>query len=567
MSTEEPSPMPHPAEIPPTIAYIDRLPVELVELICAWIVAEKKSIVKPVDPLEFTQCSRTFARLSLTSKRYHQIANPHLYSEIRIGSCDKTWLPRFLIFLWRRPDLRLLIKEVNISCLPKAFLIDPDATGPILDDIASHFSLAPLPSWHPKDCSEGCNENREPCEHFKRLLVLLAFLTPNVNRWSMVPPHNFFFTELAEATWQTADISKASPSDPRALTSLQHLWVPGAQPFPYSTDLSAQEVGLQLAGWLVPSLRTLRLRNAGLYRPLQRGVKLDNLKEIVIDFGLLTEGGLFTLVGACKVLESFHFHSRGNSPVFPNGFGGSSLRENFPFEFWPRHIVPAFSHLKGTLRTLAINRWDGARGGSERDITIHIDNAVLYALSPAWKGSVADRTMGSFKDFRVLETLKLDSTCLHHLRLGPRRDRRDLPEDHLTSRLPPSLRHLVLPGTPPQMIPALHALASSAASEFPSLRLVEATATERDIRTRETSWRKYSYPKVLRTGSSNFIKPDVWTSLEEKFAAAGVQLKHIDSGNTSCFARDVLEKAGLVGPESEEVYVDPQLFLASILFR
>ncbi|KAL6837914.1 NADP-dependent oxidoreductase domain-containing protein [Trichoderma camerunense] len=529
MSTAEPSPMPHPAEVPPTMPYIDRLPVELVELICSWILEDKKAIVKPADPLQFTQCSRTFARLSLTSKRYHQIANPYLYSEIRIGANDKTWLPRFLIFLWRRPDLRLMIKEVNISCLPKAFLIDPDTMGPILDDIASHFSLAPLPSWHPKYCSEGCSENREPCEHFKRLLVLLAFLTPNVNRWSM-------------ATWRTADTSEASPSNPRALTSLQHLWVPGAQPFPYSTDLSAQEVGLQLAGWLVPSL----------YRPLQSGVRLDNLKEIVIDFGLLTEGGLFTLVGACKVLESFHFYSRGNSPVFPDGFGGSSLRENFPWEFWPRHIVPAFSHLKGTLRTLAINRWDGARGGSEHNITIHIDNAVLYALSPAWKGSAENRTMGSFKDFRVLETLKLDSTCLYHLRLGPSRIRVDLPADHLTSRLPPSLRHLVLPGAPPQMIPALHALASSAASEFPSLRLVEATATERDIRQRETSWRKYSWPKVL-TGSSNFIKPDVWTSLEEKFAAAGVQLKHIDSGNTSCFARDVLEKAGLVGLESEEV--------------
>ncbi|KAK4084337.1 uncharacterized protein Triagg1_817 [Trichoderma aggressivum f. europaeum] len=566
MATPESGPMPHPAEVPPTIPYLDNLPVELVEFICSAILADKKSIAKPVDPREFTQCSKTLARLSRTSKRYRRIAHPYLYSEVNICENDKTWLPCFLVFLWRRPDLRPLFKEINIPCLPRAFSVDPDTTGPILDEISSHFRLSPMFSWNPKACRQECSENREPCDHFKRLLVLLAFLTPNVTRWSMVPHHNFWFNELAEATWRTSYVQKVAPSDPRALTSLQHLWVPGAQPFPVSTDLSAQESGLQLAGWLVPSLRTLRLRNAGIYRPLNRGVRLTNMREIVIDFGLLTEGGLLSLVGACKVLESFYFYSRGNSPVFPNGFGDRSLRENHPFEFLPRHIVPAFSHLKGTLRHLAINRWDGARGETDHNINIHIDNEALYATSPAWRGSVVDRTMGSFKDFRVLETLKLDSTCLHHVRVGPRRPRIDLPGDHLTSRLPPSLRHLVLPGAPPQMIPALHALASSAASEFPSLRLVEATAAARDVRKRETSWRKYSGPRLMRDKYSKFIKPDDWNSLEEKFADAGVQLTHINSGNTSCFARDVLENAGLIGPESEEVYAGPQTFLGSILF-
>ncbi|KAL7955680.1 NADP-dependent oxidoreductase domain-containing protein [Trichoderma compactum] len=539
MSTAESSPMPHPAEVPPTIPYLDHLPVEL-----------------PVDSQQFTQCSQTLARLSRTSKRYRQIAHPYLYSQINIGPNDKTWLPRFLIFLWRRPDLRLLVKEINIPCLPKAFSVDPDTMGPIFDEIGSHFCLPRLFSWNSKACREECSENREPCNHFKRLLVLLAYLTPNVNSWSLVPPHNFWFSDLAEASWRTKLLYKASLTDPRALTSLQHLWVPGAQPFPFATDLSAQEAGLQLAGWLVPSLRTLRLRNAGIYRPIHRGFKLDNLKEIVIDFGLLTEAGLFSLVGACKVLESFYLYSRGNSPVFPNGFGDRSLRENHPFEFSPRHIVPAFSHLKGTLRTLAINRWDGARGETDHNITINTDNEALYATSPAWRGSAADRLMGSLKDFRVLETLKLDSTCLYHLRLGPSRPRIDLPGDHLTKRLPPSLRHLVLPGAPPQMLPALHALASSAASEFPSLRVVEATAAARDIRKRETSWRKYSGPRLLRDKYSKFIKPDAWKSLEKKFAEAGVQLIHINSGNTSCFARDALENAGLVGPESDEVDLD-----------
>ncbi|PNP54433.1 hypothetical protein THARTR1_04990 [Trichoderma harzianum] len=560
MATPESSPMPHPAEVPPAIPYLDHLPVELVELICSRILVDKKAMSKSAVSQQFTQCSKTLARLSLTSKRYHQIARPYLYSQLNIVQNDKTWLPLFMTLLWRKPDLRLLIKEVNIPCLPKTFSVDPDTTGPILNDIASNFCLTPLPSWNPKDCLTGCSGNREPCEHIRRVLVLLVYLTPNVKCWSVVFPHDVHFTEVARATWRAEDLIRADPSDPRALTSLQHLWAPGAQPFPFATDFSAQEAGLQLAGWLVPTLQTLRVRNAGIYRPLYPGVKLDNMKEIVIDFGLITEKGLFTLVGACKVLERFYFYSRGNHQFFPNSFGDRSSREGHPFEFSPRHIVPAFSHLKGTLRTLAINRWDGGRGETDHEITIDNDNEALYATSPAWRGSAADREMGSLKDFRVLETLKLDSTCLHHLIPGPPRQCIDLPEDHLTKRLPRSLRHLVLPGAPPEMLPAFHALASCAASEFPSLRLVEATASARDVRKRQTSWRKRKGPLSMRDKYSKFIKTDAWNSLDAKFADAGVQLIHVNSGNTSCFARDVLENAGLIGPESEDVYVGPQPF-------
>ncbi|KAL7939908.1 hypothetical protein V8C35DRAFT_18645 [Trichoderma chlorosporum] len=554
------------AEAPSGVPYLDNLPVELIELICSWVLAEKRSISRPVSSPRnqyqrryFTQFSRTLARLSLTSKRYRLIAHPYLYSRISIGGNDGTWLPSFVILLYRKPDLRLLIKEIDVQCFPKGLSVEPDTMGPILDDAASQFSLTPLSSWNPKDCIDGCSREREPCAHYKRIFILLLFLTPNVNRWSMVPPNQYYFTELTEATWQTADTKTASPSDPRALTSLQHLWVPGAQPFPYASNFSAQEIGLQLRGWLVPSLQTLRLRNASIYHSLLPGIKLDNLKEIVIDFGLLTRKGLFSLAAACKVLERFYFYSRGDSPVFPDGFGNSSLHEGPPFEFLPEYIVPAFAHLRRTLRILAINRWDGARGGADHTIDLTPDNEHIYATWPGWKGMGMDKVLGSLKSFKVLETLKLDSTCLYHYDLESN-VHPDVPEDHLVKRLPISIQHLVLPGAPPQMIPALHALASSAASkEFPHLRRVEITSDERDTRKREVSMRKYGGLRFLRDTYSRFINIEDWNSLEKKFAAAGVQLVHVDSGNTSCFARDVLENAGLLGPASREP--KPRIFV------
>ncbi|UKZ48601.1 hypothetical protein TrVGV298_002827 [Trichoderma virens] len=324
----------HPAEVPSEVPHLDRLPTELVELICSWILAHKKTFSETVSQprddkwlWEFTPCSRTLASLSLASKRYRQIAHPYLYSQISIGESDNTWLPRFVSLLCRKPDLGLLIKEIDIQCLPKAFSVEPDSMGPMFNDVASRFSLAPLSSWSPEDCAEKCSPKHRPCDHFKRLLTLLAFLAPNVKRWRMVPPNIFHFEELVQVTEQAFTRSMPSPSNPRALKSLQHLWVPGAQPFPYATDFFALEIALQLLGWLVPSLQKLWLRNASLYHPLPARIKLDNLKEIVIDFGLLTEGGLFSLTRACKVLESFCFCSGGNSPAFPDGWGRAALQQ------------------------------------------------------------------------------------------------------------------------------------------------------------------------------------------------------------------------------------------------
>lgn len=550
------NPVLHPAEVPSKRPSMDRLPPELVELICSWIHADKKMIYKSVSPprrnqwrWHFTQSSRTLARLSLASKHYRQIALPYLYSYISIGEYDKAQLPLFISVLCRNPDLRPLVKEIDIQRMPKAFSVNSDTMGTIFNDVATQFSLDPLPSWSPKLCTEGCSEQCQPCIHFRRLLMLLILLTPNLNRWNMVPPNHFYFTELTDVTWKATETTAASPSNLPALASLQHLWVPGARSLPTMTSLAPQEIGLQLSGWLVPSLRTLRLRNACLFHPLPTGIRLDSLKEIVLDVGLLTNEGLFTLASACKVLESFYFYSRGSSSIFPDGFGNESLRKSPPFEFLPEEIVPAFAHLQGTLRNLAINRWDGVRGGADYNADFTPENEYIYATWPGWKGT--GRVLGSMKDFSALETLKLDSTCLFHYSLNGEAPA-DLPMDHLTKRLPKSLCHLVLPGAPHQMIPALHALASSSASkEFPALKLVEVTSDERDVRKREISIRKYGGPQFLTDTYSRFINIEEWNSLEQKFAAAGVKLAHIDSGNTSCFARDTLENAGLVGPESK----------------
>ncbi|KAL7949511.1 hypothetical protein V8C42DRAFT_311091 [Trichoderma barbatum] len=549
----------HPADVPSNGSSMDSLPPELVELICSWILADRRTISRPIYPprgnsstWQYTQCSRTLAALSLASKRYRQIAQPYLYSRFSIGEYDKTQLPLFLSVLCRNPDLRSLVKEIDIQCLPKAFIVKPDTMGPMFDDVASQFSLVPLPSWKPEKCKEGCSEQCQPCIHFKRLLMLLVILTPNLNRWNMVPPNHFYFTELTDVTWKPAKTTAAYPSNLPALASLQHLWVPGAQAYPFATDLSCQEIGLQLRGWLVPSLQTLRLRYASLYHPLPLGVRLDTLKEVVLDFGLLTTKGLLTLCAACKVLESFYFYSRGNSPVFPDGFGNDSLIEGPPNEFLAESIVPAFAHLKGTLRNLAINRWDGARGGADHNVDITPENQSIYATWPGWKGMGMDSLLGSLDDFTALETLKLDSTCLFHYNLDGNVPA-DVPADHLTKRLPRSLRHLVLPGAPPQMVPALVALASSAASKkFPALKLVELTSDERDVRKREISLRKYGGPRFLRDTYSRFINIEDWNSLEKKFAAAGAQLVHIDSGNTRCFATDVLKKAGVLESGTEQ---------------
>jgi hypothetical protein len=99
------------------------------------------------------------------------------------------------------------------------------------------------------------------------------------------------------------------------------------------------------------------------------------------------------------------------------------------------------------------------------------------------------------------------------------------------------------------MIPALRALALAAASkEFPALQLVEVTCDEMDSQKREISIRNSYIGDFLQDIYSKFIGIEEWGPLEQIFADAGVKLVHIDSGNTRCFARDVLVNAGLVKP-------------------
>ncbi|RFU78693.1 hypothetical protein TARUN_3540 [Trichoderma arundinaceum] len=512
-----------------------RLPSELVGLICHWIHADRATISKPVNPgrqgrwgFSFTgnctQFSRTLARLSLASKRYRQIALPYLYSYIVVTEYDKVQLPVFVSLLCHHPELRPLVKEIDIQSLPRAFTVNVEAMGATFNDAAAQFGIAPLVSWSPTDCSEGCSEQCHQCVHFRRLLILLFLLTPSMDRLSMMPPNHFYLSELADVTWKAIGSKAASPCITPALTSLQHLWVPGAQPVSLNMKkLEPQEIGLQLSGWLTPSLRTLRLRNTCIFHPLPEGIRLDNLKEIILDVALLTSPGLFTLISAWA------------PPAL---------------EFIPEDIVPAFAHLTGTLRNLAINRWDGVRGGADHDVDFTRENSDLYATCPNWRGN--GKVIGTLKDFTALETLKLDSTCIFHQPLNEQTPL-DLPTDHLTERLPKSLRHLVLPGAPPQMVPALHALAASAASkEFPVLRLVEITSDASDVQKREISIRKYAAPSPLIDTFSRFINIEEWKSLEQEFTTAGVKLVHIDSGNTKCFAREILENNGLLDPAVNE---------------
>lgn len=544
-------PEPHPAEVPSNGVCLDDLPLELIQLICSKIHADRSTVVKrlaqprygPQGSMymgNFTQYARTLGRLCLASKRYRQIALPYLYSYISVGDQDAHQLPIFISLLCRNPGLRALVKEIDIKCLPRAFVVTQDM-GDIFDNMANELDYYTLPSWDPNECPERCSVQCHPCIHFKRLLMLLFLLTPNLNRLSMIPPNQFYFSDVGDATWRAVEGSKMSPSISPIFTSLQHLWVPGAQPLAVGLTLSAQEIGLQLSGWLVPSLLTLRLRHACMFHPIPAAIRLDNLREIVLDVALSTAPGLFSLVSACPVLEGFYFHSRGSSQIFPDGFGNDSLGMPPPSEFTPEDIVPAFAHLTGTLRHLAIDLWDGARGGADYNISFNTDNGELYSSWPNWRG---DRNLiGSLKSFTTLETLKLDSSCLFHYSPA-NKPIPDLPSDHLTQRLPRSLRHLVLPGAPSQMISALYALAS-ASKEFPALKLVEITSDEKDQQKRRISIRKYGEMDYLVDNFTKFLNMEQWSSLEKAFEAAGIKLIHIDSGNTSCFATERLLGAGL----------------------
>ncbi|KAK5991827.1 hypothetical protein PT974_05213 [Cladobotryum mycophilum] len=266
-------------------------------------------------------------------------------------------------------------------------------------------------------------------------------------------------------------------------------------------------------------------------------IRLLSLLEITLDIGLLTTRGLFSLTAACKALVSCHFYSRGSNGLFPDAAYSKSLDYKPYREFIPEDIVPAFAHLVGTLKTLAINRWDGVRGNADHSIVLNSATEEYYATWPERIGN--GRFMSSLKDFTTLETFKLDSTCLFHCLPPP------LLADHLTARLPKARCHLTLPGTPSQMVPALHALAAAAAGTFPTLKPVEVTSDEGDVLKREMSLRLgYPQPKSLTGKYSRFVAIEDWDSLQQEFAAAVIRLLHIDSGNTDCFARDVLVKKG-----------------------
>lgn len=541
---------------------LDILPPELVHLICYWIHVDRKTIngdsieqsERPDgwrDSGHHTQFSTTLARLSLTSKRYRQIALPYLYSYIAITKYDETQLPRFICTLARNPDLRPLVRKIDIEGLPPGFTFGPEIDETVFRDAAIEFHLSSLNLCSFKNCHTVCGKLRDVCGHSQRLMILLFLLTPNLEYVGSLSPYNFFAIELENVTRRKAAESTAiSPSLHYAFGSLHHLWAAGAQVyyngFPlYDLEYEPQDLVFKLGAWLVPSLRTLRVRIACTFRPIPADVHLDNLKEITLDTALLTTEGLMSLASACKVLEHFSFYSRGSCRMFSDHLLLALRRKSPPAEFLPEDIVPAFSHLKGTLRRLAINRWDGARGILNSYAHFTAETKEMYATWPTWLGN--GKLIDSLADFTALETLKLDSTCLFH---NPRDQiPPDLPPDHLTGRLPKSIRHLVLPGTPTGMIPALHALALAAASkEFPALQLVEITCDEMDGQKREISIRNSYIGDFLADVYSKFIGIEEWGPLEQRFAAAGVKLVHIDSGNTRCFARDVLVNAGLVKP-------------------
>ncbi|KAL9479754.1 hypothetical protein ACSS6W_004540 [Trichoderma asperelloides] len=543
-------------------ASLDLLPPELVHLICYWIHVDRKTIngdsieqcERPDgwrDSGHHTQFSRTLARLSLTSKRYHQIALPYLYSYIALTKYDETQLPQFIYTLCRNPDLRPLVRKIDIEGLPPGFAFGPEIDESAFSEAAAEFNLPPLNLCRFKDCYDICGKLRDVCGHSQRLIILLFLLTPNLEYVGSLSPYNFFAVELENVTRKKAAESTAiSPSLHYAFGSLHHLWAAGAQVyyngFPlFDLEYEPQDLVFKLGAWLVPSLRTLRVRIACTFRPIPVDVHLDNLKEITLDTALLTTEGLISLTSACRVLERFSFYSRGSCRMFSDHLLLALRRKMPPVEFLPEDIVPAFSHLKGTLRRLAINRWDGARGDLTSHANFTSETKEMYATWPLWMGS--GNLMGSLQEFTALETLKLDSTCLFH---NPRNQiPPDLPLDHLIGRLPKSICHLVLPGAPTQMIPALHALALAAASkEFPALRLVEITCDEMDGQKREISIRNTYIGDFLEDSYSKFISIDEWGPLERRFSDAGVKLVHIDSGNTRCFARDVLLNAGLVKP-------------------
>lgn len=552
----------YPITMLPEKSSLDLLPPELIHLICYWIHVDRKTIngdfieqcERPDgwrDSGHHTQFSRTLARLSLTSKRYRQIALPYLYSYIALTKYDETQLPRFISTLCRNPDLRPLVRKIDIEGLPPGFAFGPEIDETVFSDAAVEFHLPPLNLCSFKDCYRICGKLRDVCGHSQRLIILLFLLTSNLEYVGSLSPYNFFAVELENVTRKKASESTAiSPCLHYAFGSLHHLWAAGAQVyyngFPlFDLEYEPQDLVFKLGAWLVPSLRTLRVRIACTFRPIPADVHLDNLKEITLDTALLTTEGLTSLASACKVLENFSFYSRGSCRMFSDHLLLALRRKLPPVEFSPEDIVPAFSHLKGTLRRLAINRWDGARGTSTSHAHFTSETKEMYSTWPLWIGD--GKLIGSLEDFTALETLKLDSTCLFH---HPRDTTPpELPSDHLIGRLPKSIRHLVLPGAPPQMIPALHALAHAAASqEFPALQLVEITCDEMDSQKREISIRNSYIGDFLEDIYSKFISIEEWASLEQRFADAGVKLVHIDSGNTRCFARDVLVNAGLVKP-------------------
>ncbi|KAM0250737.1 hypothetical protein ACHAQJ_008492 [Trichoderma viride] len=552
----------HLVQVPSEGPSMDCLPTEVVEQICSWILADRKAVngdptVYPMRPEKWrelghrTQFSRTLARLSLASKRYRQIALPYLYSYITVGQYDETQLPLFIYTLCSNPDLRPLVKKIDISGLPRDFIADAETMETPFNDAAAEFSLPPLKSWDIKEC-QVCRSKTIRygwCEHFIRLMNLLYLLTPDLESLGKSNPGQACFVYVTDPTTKPAGLtSPCPPNHGHTFASLRHLWVAGGHIHSeICYGAMTQDITTQMIVWLVPGLRTLRARATCMSKPLPAYIQLDSLKEITLDTSLLTSQALTNLTSVCKVLESFNFHSRGNSLLFSdrswNPFTGAIPN---PFEFTPEDVVPAFSHLKGSLRHLAINRWDGARGGEDHNVTFTDENKEMYADWPNWIGN--GKVIGSLKDFTVLETLKLDSTFLFHYshtdQVPPA-----LPAYHLTDRLPKSLRHLVLPGAPLQMVPALHKLAAASASkEFPALRLVEVTCDERDIQKREISIQQARPFKFLIDTASKFINIEEWNSLEQEFAIAGVKLVHIDSGNTGCFARDVLERAGRLQP-------------------
>jgi hypothetical protein len=553
--------------MPTERASIDLLPTELIELICHWIHVDKRIMIEGVLKERKrsegqralghrTQFSRTLARLSLASKRYRQIALPYLYSYITVGLYDMAQLPLFIGALCLNQDLRPLVKRIVVENMPPLLRVGTEAAGVYFNSAAAEFDLPPLKEWKINKCCDQCSLPQNRCGHYLRLMTLLFLLTPNLEYLGKLFPRQIFLNS-ADPKKKAAGSTAATSGLEYAFGSLQQLWVAAAQYItekPRATAIiySRQDLGLQLGMFLVPSLRTLRVRAAWLFRPLPADIQLDSLKEITLDTALLTSQGLISLTSTCKVLESFNFFSRGNSPVFPNK-AAAHLTESGAsqdlFEFIPEDIVPAFSHLKGTLRHLAINRWDGARGTADNSINFDSEDQEMYATWPNRMGN--GKVIGLMKDFTVLETLKLDSTCLFHHPLNSQIPPA-LPADHLTERLPSSLRHLVLPGAPRQIIPALHALASASVSkEFPALQMVEVTCDGRDVQKREISTRREHFSRFLDDTYSKFISMEEWDSLEQEFAAAGVKLVHIDSGNTGCFARDLLVSDGLLEPVIE----------------